>query len=94
MLMIRSFLMTLFLLLPLVATAQTAKDDVVDFGTPVPLTIVSESGMHEFSVERAVTLDQQARGMMFRETMGPETCLLYTSPSPRDATLSRMPSSA
>ena len=25
---------------------------------------------------------------------GRETCLLYTSPSPRDATLSRMPSSA
>ena len=25
---------------------------------------------------------------------GPVTCLLYTSPSPRDATLSRMPSSA
>ena len=25
---------------------------------------------------------------------GPEICLLYTSPSPRDATLSRMPSSA
>ena len=24
----------------------------------------------------------------------PENCLLYTSPSPRDATLSRMPSSA
>ena len=24
----------------------------------------------------------------------PDTCLLYTSPSPRDATLSRMPSSA
>ena len=24
----------------------------------------------------------------------PNTCLLYTSPSPRDATLSRMPSSA
>ena len=24
----------------------------------------------------------------------PEDCLLYTSPSPRDATLSRMPSSA
>ena len=25
---------------------------------------------------------------------GVKTCLLYTSPSPRDATLSRMPSSA
>ena len=28
------------------------------------------------------------------ETQGGTTCLLYTSPSPRDATLSRMPSSA
>ena len=27
-------------------------------------------------------------------TLARETCLLYTSPSPRDATLSRMPSSA
>ena len=29
-----------------------------------------------------------------RKLSGVETCLLYTSPSPRDATLSRMPSSA
>ena len=29
-----------------------------------------------------------------RDWLGGETCLLYTSPSPRDATLSRMPSSA
>ena len=28
------------------------------------------------------------------ETAVPDPCLLYTSPSPRDATLSRMPSSA
>ena len=28
------------------------------------------------------------------QAMGPAACLLYTSPSPRDATLSRMPSSA
>ena len=28
------------------------------------------------------------------EKTGSKTCLLYTSPSPRDATLSRMPSSA
>ena len=27
-------------------------------------------------------------------TIAPETCLLYTSPSPRDGLLSRMPSSA
>ena len=37
----------------------------------------------------AVLIDQKIRGeSLFR------TCLLYTSPSPRDATLSRMPSSA
>ena len=28
------------------------------------------------------------------ESMNPDTCLLYTSPSPRDRSLSRMPSSA
>ena len=38
-----------------------------------------------------------ARGVLgFKESMDciPEGCLLYTSPSPRDSTLSRMPSSA
>ena len=44
-------------------------------------------------------LQQYQIGQVIRED-GPEThlekkgCLLYTSPSPRDATLSRMPSSA
>ena len=31
---------------------------------------------------------------LIAETGEARTCLLYTSPSPRDATLSRMPSSA
>ena len=31
---------------------------------------------------------------LFDSTTKYESCLLYTSPSPRDATLSRMPSSA
>ena len=34
-----------------------------------------------------------SRILQYRETLV-KTCLLYTSPSPRDATLSRMPSSA
>ena len=42
----------------------------------------------EQSIEHNATL--QAR----RERRARNTCLLYTSPSPRDATLSRMPSSA
>ena len=36
----------------------------------------------------------EKNGIMTDSTMGYSGCLLYTSPSPRDATLSRMPSSA
>ena len=35
-----------------------------------------------------------ARNLVLNLIDGEEICLLYTSPSPRDATLSRMPSSA
>ena len=34
------------------------------------------------------------KSAIFEFLYKPNTCLLYTSPSPRDATLSRMPSSA
>ena len=40
----------------------------------------------------AVRIDEDDRAKIFAHTIS--TCLLYTSPSPRDATLSRMPSSA
>ena len=44
-----------------------------------------------------VTLDEKGRaiGIRIKPTeITPWTCLLYTSPSPRDRTRSRMPSSA
>ena len=41
--------------------------------------------------QRITELEQSSAGT---ETANSEICLLYTSPSPRDATLSRMPSSA
>ena len=44
------------------------------------------------SMARSVELAQQAEKLGFTRMW--YTCLLYTSPSPRDATLSRMPSSA
>ena len=49
------------------------------------LEFLKQSGVHSFLQETPNNLfeDQQK-----------QTCLLYTSPSPRDATLSRMPSSA
>ena len=43
------------------------------------------------SYRRDTILDTTVQIVMFSQELG---CLLYTSPSPRDATLSRMPSSA
>ena len=48
--------------------------------------------LHNMVKDRLVTLDM-IRGKRV-DRRGNYTCLLYTSPSPRDATLSRMPSSA
>jgi len=69
------------------AFAQTSKDDVVDFGTPVPLTVVSEDATHTFMIDRAITLEQQARGMMFRESMDPDSGMLFEFDSPKIATI-------
>ena len=44
-------------------------------------------------LRKIVELEQQGADIFFGERSF-DTCLLYTSPSPRDATLSRMPSSA
>lgn len=77
----------IFILLAVPALAQTSKDDVVDFGQPVPLTIVSEDSSHTFMIERAVSLDQQARGMMFRESMDPDSGMLFEFDQPKIATI-------
>ena len=42
----------------------------------------------------AIALAQEGGIGIVHKNMSLESCLLYTSPSPRDATLSRMPSSA
>ena len=48
---------------------------------PQSNTVVNLEGLELFSIEEAVAVNSQG-------------CLLYTSPSPRDRTRSRMPSSA
>ena len=83
----RFILSALFLSLASAASAQTSKDDVVDFGEPVPLNIVSKDSTHTFQIERAITLDQQARGMMFRETMDPNSGMLFEFAEPKIATI-------
>ena len=48
--------------------------------------------MRNCSFEQDLSFDRLTRNLSAIESS--RTCLLYTSPSPRDATLSRMPSSA
>ena len=83
----RFILSALFLSLASPALAQTSKDDVVDFGEPVPLTVVSKDSKHVFQIERAISLDQQARGMMFRESMDPDSGMLFEFDEPKIATI-------
>ena len=58
-------------------------------------TVVLDSAPVDFDVTAAVQVDLGDRESADRALDAAlEACLLYTSPSPRDATLSRMPSSA
>ena len=78
--------------------------DKPDLRIPLTLTEVSDLVADiEFKVFAAPAADPKGRvaalkipggNKLTRKEIDGYTCLLYTSPSPRDATLSRMPSSA
>ena len=67
-------------------------------GTLLPETYMTPRGMKKSALLKQMQKDQSDildRLWVSRDPDLPiKTCLLYTSPSPRDATLSRMPSSA
>ena len=68
---------------------------IANDGIPRPLRLFEEELMPEHSSEPVLSKDQAERlRQIMKATVQGGTCLLYTSPSPRDATLSRMPSSA
>jgi uncharacterized protein len=51
----------------------------------VPLTIRSGARTHEFTVEVARTTEEQARGLMFRRTLGDEEGMIFPFDPPRPA---------
>ena len=55
--------------------------------------VVSSLGKGIFSASIGAVLESKGLKVTIQK-LDPYICLLYTSPSPRDATLSRMPSSA
>ena len=84
--------------LDIAARRQVRADDSVGgfarFISDEPLEPTDSSSLFEsFGVGEVDTSDSAASDRV-DQTGHPDVCLLYTSPSPRDATLSRMPSSA
>ena len=76
--MIRTWLPIAALLLLLLPSAAVA-----EAGAANRVVIVSESGRHAFSVELAVTPDQQARGLMFRHQMPADAGMLFVYRQPQ-----------
>lgn len=48
-----------------------------------PLVVTTDSGKHEFDVEVAKTREQQARGLMFRRSLGARNGMLFVHDEPQ-----------
>ena len=74
---------------------QFGKGSIMKLGKAESLKGIQVVPTGSISLDHALGVGGVPRGRVI-EIYGPEGsgCLLYTSPSPRDATLSRMPSSA
>ena len=75
------------------------KDGIVDFAkklTDLGWEIISTGGTYKLLKQNGVNVIEVDEVTGFKEILDGrvKTCLLYTSPSPRDRTRSRMPSSA
>ncbi|WP_243444666.1 DUF192 domain-containing protein [Sphingosinicella humi] len=51
----------------------------------IELQIQTDAATHPFTVEVARTPDEQARGLMFRESLAPNVGMLFPFPEPRPA---------
>jgi uncharacterized membrane protein (UPF0127 family) len=71
---------------PQSATAQPAAARYSPAGLELaPLEIRSGTRVHRFTVEVARSADEQARGLMFRQTLGPGEGMIFPFDPPRPA---------
>ena len=75
-----------------IAEALKKEQDAAQWAGIPPEKLVQDSFIEQLNSLQA--LKQLAPLHAARDHLPKDICLLYTSPSPRDATLSRMPSSA
>ena len=69
------------------APSFAADPEPINFGPTEKLSILSEAGVKTFDVEVADTLKEQARGMMYRESVPPMTGMLFEFDAPKVATI-------
>ena len=88
----RALAMALALLLPLAACRgaepQAAADQAATAESGlqlIPLEIRSKGKVHRFTVEVARTRDEQAQGLMFRESLAPDRGMLFPYSPPEVA---------
>ena len=107
-LLLSASLALLFAPVPALAQTETSAQEVVasSSGDTFNISAVNEllaqgdaeaaSGDLTAAIDSYDKARNAARSLLsfYRDLSGAFRCLLYTSPSPRDATLSRMPSSA
>lgn len=87
----------IFLFAPFVVFAQNAPDTpdapleevevLVEFGPPEPLIVETQAGPVQYMVEFANTDPQRQQGMMFRESMGEGTGMLFDFVEPRPVSM-------
>jgi len=83
--MMRRALLALLLLLPLPLAAQTGPQPRLP---TEPLTIVTRDGTrHIFTVEMALSPDQQMTGLMFRTEVKPDEGMLFDWGQPRESAM-------
>ena len=79
--------------LPVVnVTAEHRSEDLQK--TPLAISAFDEKSLDDKQIRSVRDLSGQVPNLTLSRQSISYSCLLYTSPSPRDATLSRMPSSA
>ena len=74
-------LLWLILLAYLTALPVAAAAEPLRFETS-PLSVVTATGRHDFTVELALTLQQRARGLMFRQRLAVDAGMLFDFGSP------------
>jgi len=67
--------------------AQNNDVEPIDFGAEEPLTIRTSDAVHNFSIEVADTLEEQARGLMYRDNLPGDKGMLFEFAEPKVATI-------